>query len=179
MGGIEQEFIAKTNRLSIRPLRLNDEDAIYRILSDADVMRYSDGIQTRSQVQQWLRTQIEDNYPKLGFGIWAIEERTTLEAIGYCGLTRDPHRCGPTETEIGYRLIHDYWGRGFATEAVCAVRDYAINSLHLATLIAIIHPENRPSIRVIEKAGFTFDGEIMFDGYTHPDKVFVLRPSNR
>jgi [ribosomal protein S5]-alanine N-acetyltransferase len=88
-------------------------------------MRFSDGTRTRSWVDQWLRAQIEHHYATYGFGIWAVDKLISSQTIGYCGLTRDPHRCAPNETEIGYRLIRDFWGRGLATEAASAVRDYA------------------------------------------------------
>ena len=55
------------------------------------------------------------------------------------------------------------------------MRDYAINTLRLPKLIAIIDAQNTASVRVAEKAGFQFDREIMFEGYTHPDQVFVLK----
>jgi len=45
--------------------------------------------------------------------------------------------------------------------------------------MAIVDPENFASVRVVEKAGFQYDREIAFDGYTHPDKVFVYRRSDR
>jgi RimJ/RimL family protein N-acetyltransferase len=172
-------WIAEISRVTIRCLRMSDGDAMHRIFGDAEVMRYGDGTHTREWVDQWLRDYIEHHYAAWGFGMWSIEERINGEPIGYCGLSRDPKRCKPKETEIGYRLIRDYWGRGLATEAVCAVRDYATGKLRLPTLIAIIDPENSASIRVIEKAGFRFDREVMFEGYTHPDKIFILDAHNR
>jgi ribosomal-protein-alanine N-acetyltransferase len=169
-----QRWIAETTRVAIRPLRMSDGDALHRVFGDAEVMRYSDGPHTRQWVDQWVRDYVDNHYDAWGFGMWAVEERMGTQVIGYCGLSRLPQRCGPRETEIGYRLIRSHWGRGLATEAVCAVRDYAINTLHLPKLIAIVDPENIASLRVVEKAGFQYDREIMFDGYTHPDKVFTL-----
>ena len=174
MSELTQRCISKTRRLLIRALRVNDGDAMFRIFGDAEVMRFGDGVRTRAWVDRWLRAQI-DQYAGLGFGMWAVEEQITGQTLGYCGLSRDSHRCAAIETEIGYRLIRDYWGRGLATEAVCAVRDYAIDTLRLPVLIAIIDPGNGASIRVIEKARFVFDREVMFDGYSHPDEVFILR----
>jgi len=124
MSNAAQNCIARTKRLLIRPLRVNDEDALCRVFGDAQVMRYSDGVQARPWVREWLRTQVEHHYAAWGFGMWAVQELTrSSDAMGYCGLSRDPKRCGPNETEIGFRLVRDCWGRGLATEAVCVVRD--------------------------------------------------------
>ncbi len=64
-----------------------------------------------------------------------------------------------------------------ATEAVCAIRDYAINARHLPKLIAIVDPENIASLRVVENSAFHYEREVMFDGYTHPDRVFAFKPT--
>jgi RimJ/RimL family protein N-acetyltransferase len=82
--------------------------------------------------------------------------------------------CGQPETEIGYRLARPYWGRGYATESARAVRDYALNTLRLPRLIAMIDPQNVASIRVVEKLGMHYEKDVMFEGYTHPDRVYAI-----
>jgi [ribosomal protein S5]-alanine N-acetyltransferase len=170
--------VMEAKRVIIRHLCFDDGDAMYRIFGDAEVMRFSEGTKTRQWVNEWLREYIDDYYQDWGFGMWAMVERISCEVIGYCGLSRFEQRCGPRETEIGYRFVGTHWGRGLATEAVCAVRDYAINTLRLPNLIAIIDAQNIASVRVAEKAGFQYDREIMFEGYTHPDQVFILKGHN-
>jgi ribosomal-protein-alanine N-acetyltransferase len=55
--------------------------------------------------------------------------------------------------ELGYDLASEYWGRGLATEAACAVRDYAFATLGLDRLVSLIRADNRASQRVAEKVG--------------------------
>ena len=81
---------------------------------------------------------------------------------------------GQPEVEIGYRLTRTMWGNGYGTEAACVVRDYAFESLALKRLIAMIDPDNFSSIRVAEKLGMHYEREIMLEGYTHPDHVYVM-----
>jgi len=97
--------------------------------------------------------------------------------IGYCGLFFFPDIEGQAEVEIGYRLARSVWGKGYATEAAKAVRDYAFNVLRLERLIAMIDPSNIASIRVAEKIGMHYEKEVMFEGYTHPDHVYVITAS--
>jgi RimJ/RimL family protein N-acetyltransferase len=59
------------------------------------------------------------------------------------------------ETDIGWHLLREHWGQGFATEAAQASRDYAFAQLGVERLVAQIHPENYASRRVAEKIGMT------------------------
>ena len=91
-----------------------------------------------------------------------------------CGLTHFPDINGRPEIEIGYRLARAHWGRGLATEAARAVRDYAFDTLRLPRLIALIDPANTASIRVAEKLAMRHESEVVLPGYDHPDRVYAL-----
>ena len=166
--------IVETERLILRPFCLSDSVALNHVLGDAEVMRYGDGAQTPQQVDTWLRRCLETYQQKSGIGPWAVVEKPGTEAIGYCGLFYFPDVGGQPETEVGYRLARRYWGQGYATEAVLAVRDYAFNTLGLSRLIAMIDPHNTASVRVAEKAGMRYEKTVMFAGYTHPDHIYAL-----
>jgi RimJ/RimL family protein N-acetyltransferase len=60
---------------------------------------------------------------------------------------------GVTELEVGYHVLPEFQGLGYATEAAAASRDFARAVLGARRLIAIIHPDNKPSQRVAEKIG--------------------------
>jgi hypothetical protein len=108
----------------------------------------------------------------------AVIEKTSNELIGYCGLFYYPDVCGQPENEIGYRLARPSWGRGYATEAARAVRDYSFGVLGLLRLIAMIDPQNVASLRVAEKLGMHYENDMMFEGYTHPDEVYAINREN-
>ena len=167
--------IVETDRLIVRLFRLSDAEAMNSIFGDAEVMRFGDGVQTAEWVQDWLRWCLENYRKKQGIGPWAVVEKSRAAVIGYCGLFYFPDVCGQPETEIGYRLARPYWERGYATEAASAVLNYAFNTLHLPRLIAIIDPFNVRSIRVAEKLGMRYEKDVMFEGYTHPDRVYTMR----
>ncbi|ETX09251.1 GNAT family N-acetyltransferase [Candidatus Entotheonella palauensis] len=171
--------ILETERLLLRHFYRFDDQAMNRVFGDAEVMRYGDGVQTEAWVRAWLQNCLEHDYPKWGFGPWAVVEKQRREVIGYCGLFYFPDVNGRPEIEIGYRLARAFWGKGYATEAVLAVRDYGFNVLCLPRLIAMIDPGNVASIRVAEKAGMHYEDEVMFEGYTHPDRVYVIARPGR
>jgi len=167
-------LVTKTARLVIRHFAIDDAGAMEAVFCDPEVMRYSeDGVQPPQFVHVWVANTI-DYYPMWGFGMWAVIEKETRDLIGYAGLSRFPNRCGPNEVELGFRLARPYWGRGYATEAATATCDYALHKLRLPRIIAMIDPDNVASVRVAEKIGMTFEREIMFRGYTHPDHVYSI-----
>jgi ribosomal-protein-alanine N-acetyltransferase len=167
-------LVAETHRLVLRHLRPADGDALDRVFGDAEVMRFGDGPRPPAWVRQWIVDCVEHRYRQWGFGMWAVVEKAGGRCIGYCGLSRFHGRCGPDETEVGYRLARAFWGRGFATEAVRATCQYATSPLGLRRLIAIIDPGNRASIHVAEKAGFRYERDLMLEGYAYPDHVYAL-----
>ena len=166
-------IIAETERLILRHFEPTDCEALMHVFGDAEVMRFSDGVQTCDWVEAWLRTSIE-NYQRRGFGPYAVVERISGDVIGYCGLYDFLDVNGQEEVELGYRLQRAAWGYGYATEATGAVRDYAFQTLNMKRLIALIDPMNLASLRVAEKIGMHYESEVMLEGYDHPDHVYVI-----
>ena len=167
-------LIAETDRLILRHFHIVDLDAMMNVFGDDEVMRYGPGLQTREWVAKWLRGCLEDYHAKWGFGLYAVVEKRRREVLGFCGLSHFADVGGQPETEIGYRLARAHWGKGFATEAAVAARDYAFGHLGLMRLISIIDPQNTASIRVATKVGMRYEKDVMFAHYDHPDHVYSL-----
>lgn len=171
-------MLTQTPRLLLRPFTLDDELALVGLFADAQVMRFGDGSQASEWTQAWLRRALA-NYEQHGYGPWAVVEKGSGDLIGYCGLFDYPDINGRPEVEIGYRLARAYWGRGYATEAVCAARDYAFGALGLTRLIALIDPANVASIHVAEKADLRHEADVMLPGYSYPDRVYAIEHRRR
>ncbi len=168
--------VAETERLILRCFEAGDAEAMEAVFCCPEVMRYSDGVQSPAWVRAWIAEMIEVKGSGLGFNTWAVVEKSAGEVIGYCGLSRCPERCGADETELGYRLVRARWGRGFASEAARAVRDDGLYRLRLPRIIAIIDPHNLASLRVARKIGMRFEREVMLEGYSYPDHLYVIGP---
>lgn len=167
-------IVAETERLTLRHAAPGDAIAMRAVFGDADVMRYGDGPQTDDWIRSWI-AQMNRNYDERGYGLWIVARACDPLAIGYCGLTWFPDINGRPEIEVGYRLARKFWKTGFATEAAMAVRELAFSDFDIDRLIAIIDPDNWPSIRVAEKLGMKYDGELMLAGYTHADHVYACQ----
>ena len=113
--------------------------------------------------------------------IFALELKENGKVIGSLGLElRDADDSIPSEfagREIGYVLSKDYWGRGLMPEAVKAVIDYCFSKLDFDYLTCCHFDWNRQSQRVIEKSGFTFLKDTLFekrDGVVEKSKKYVI-----
>lgn len=145
--------IAKTQNLIIRKITDTDFEALFNLLSNKEVMRYSvRGPYSKEQTKD-LMLFIADRYTKYPLGIWAVTEKNNDIPIGICGFI--PLEDDDTQYEISYRLLPDFQGKGFATEAAMAVRDYAAD-IEIHEFIAFVDPENKSSVRVAEKIGMKF-----------------------
>jgi RimJ/RimL family protein N-acetyltransferase len=154
--------IAEAQRVVLRCFHVADLDAMAGVFGDPEVMRFGPGPRSRDWVRGWLCGCLEDYYRKWGFGLWAVVHKPDRRVIGYCGLTRFDDIGGQSEIEIGYRLVREFWGRGLATEAARAVRDYAFGVLGLQRLVSIIDPHNGASLRVAEKTGLRYEKDVIF-----------------
>ena len=135
-----------TERLVLRRAREDDLEAMHALLSHPVAMRYWSTLPHDSldQTREWLASMIEDDP---GVREDFIVEHEGL-AIGKAGCYRLP--------EIGYILHPDYWGAGLATEALTAVIAHIFTHHPVEALSADIDPRNTPSIRLLERLGFTF-----------------------
>jgi len=97
---------------------------------------------------------------------WAVIRKDDLIFIGICGLLKQ-HIDNIDEIEVGYRINDIYWGKGYGTEAAKGCIQYAKNKLELTSVISLILPENKQSIRVAEKNGLKLEKKSMFHGQIH------------
>lgn len=163
--------ILETARLILRELSIDDADALARILSDPEVMRFYPAPLDSAGVEQWIARNLH-RYATDGHGLWAIVSKTNNELIGDCGLTVQEVE-GESDIEIGYHVRRDHWRQGLATEAARACRDYGFARLPVDRLVSIIRPENLPSRRVAEKNGMTVWKEVVRIGLLH--LVYAVR----
>ena len=145
--------ILQTPRLRLRELRETDADALHQVLGDPVAMSaYEHGFD-RDETQEWIARQ-RQRYAADGFGLWAMELRTTGEVIGDCGITRQSN--GDREVlEVGYHLVRREWGRGLATEAARGCVSWAFDHTGTDDVYAIVRDTNLASMNVAIRLGMT------------------------
>ncbi|MBW4620190.1 MAG: GNAT family N-acetyltransferase [Cyanosarcina radialis HA8281-LM2] len=153
-----KKMVLETDRLILRELTLNDVDDLLKVLGDREAMKFYPQPFDRPMTQAWIERNI-DRYKQNGFGLWATILKESNKLIGDCGLVVQQVN-GVEEVEIGYHIRRDLWGRGLATEAAQACRDWGFDRLGGDRLISLIHPGNIASRRVAEKVGMSLIEEI-------------------
>jgi RimJ/RimL family protein N-acetyltransferase len=153
----------ETERLLLRPFRDSDIDAYAAMCADPDVMRYIATRSVLSRDEAWRQMAMFVGHWQLrGFGMWAVEERSSGSLVGRVGL-HFPE--GWPDRELAWTLARPYWGRGFALEAARAALAHAFGPLGWHRVISLIDPDNRRSIRLAERLGERFEGEVTVRGY--------------
>jgi RimJ/RimL family protein N-acetyltransferase len=147
----------ETLRLELREFTPDDIGDLARLDSDPRVLKYINGGKpmTKRETDAAMRrvTRYYALYP--GLGVWRASLRGNGRFIGWYCLKY----CPPTtDIEVGYRLLHVHWGRGYATEGACALVDYAFDDLGIGRVIGVTHPGNKASQHVLQKAGLRDEG---------------------
>ena len=140
-----------TERLNLRSFHETDILPMQRILNGKDVLRYfpkTDPL-SRERVERMISNLLK-HWKEHGFGLWAVEKRSTGELLGRCGLQIIPDT---GEREVDFIFGRAYWGQGFATEAGLASLHYGFEVVQLDEIVGIVHVENIASMRVLEKIG--------------------------
>jgi ribosomal-protein-alanine N-acetyltransferase len=116
-----------------------------------------------------VRCSLDENlehWERHGFGPWLLRDRSDDEFVGRGGL-QYTEAGGERAVEIAWAVVPERWGEGLATELAHAAVDVAFSALGLPELIAFTLPDNLASRRVMDKAGFAYDGEIEHAGLPH------------
>jgi RimJ/RimL family protein N-acetyltransferase len=143
-----------TARLVLRPYSTGDFDALKNILHEPDILRYFP-TQTPwpdDKIRNYIAYQLKHWYER-SYGHWAVVLRETGQLIGWNGLE---FLFDTNETEVGYLLSREFWGKGLATESARAVVDFGLNTIGLNQIIGLTHQDNIASQRVLEKCGLSF-----------------------
>ncbi len=157
-----EPIVLQTERLYVRPWRAGDIDPLRGLFTDAETVRYlGDG-------QPWSEEKIAE------LVAWGVQSRSGWEpgyfncplvyregdiVIGRIGINPlwDEHgHVDYSEPELEWDLARPYWGRGLATEAGRALLDYGFHVAGFDHLIAFAMPENKASLRVMQKIGMNY-----------------------
>ena len=153
---MDGQLLFETERLIHRISRRDEIDALYAIMGDPDVARLvGDGNPMPiERVGRRLRSDI-DTFNKFGAAHGMIVFKENMEIMGYGGLGRYEVE-KPDSLELGYQFAKKYWGQGIGSEFVRAAIGYGFDKLDAALIHACVMPENKASIRVMERAGMIF-----------------------
>jgi RimJ/RimL family protein N-acetyltransferase len=144
-----------TGRLRLRPITQDDAPAVFaQYAADPQATRFLTFVthQSLNTVEAFVQRCVEEN-ARGQSATYAVEELKGAAFIGVVSLTIEDHRCG-----LGYVLGRRYWGKGYMTEIVRAVADWALSQPFIHRVWAVADIDNIASARVLEKSGFEREG---------------------
>lgn len=145
-----------TERLKFRQWQTDDFEAFAQYFADDANARYVGGQKTKEEAWRLMATYV-GHYQLRGFGYIAIEDKNTQKLVGCVGLWKSEPW---PELELGYWLLPEMQGKGYAFEAAQAVRNYAFEVLNEDTLVSYIDPANLPSQKLAERLGGVHEKDI-------------------
>lgn len=169
--------VLESERLIFRSFKQTDAEMLFKIRSDAEVLKYMDteGHQSINDALTMIAAIHQSFEEKNGIN-WVIEEKETGQMIGYIGFWRMMKE--HVRAEIGYALFPEFWGKGFMTESIKNTLAFGFNDLHLHSVEANINPKNESSKIVLEKMGFKkeahFRENYYFDGRFYDSIIYSL-----
>ena len=158
----------QTERLTCERLALEHAPELLILLGDPRVARtmFADGRPlSEAGVLDGLHDKLE-HWERYGFGPWLLRDRASGAMVGRGGL-QHTFVDGNHEIEVGWAIVPERWGQGLATELAHASVALAFDDLGLDEIVAFTLPDNVASRRVMEKAGFVFQREIVHTSLDH------------
>jgi ribosomal-protein-alanine N-acetyltransferase len=147
----------ETRRLILRPWREEDRAPFAALNADPRVTAHLTGVLGRAESDA-IVDRVLAGFAEHGHGPWALEVKGGAPFIGFCGIWNPSFTAHFMPcTEIGWRLAHEAWGKGYATESAEAALAYGFGALRLAEIVAYTTPANRRSRGVMERLGMRHD----------------------
>jgi RimJ/RimL family protein N-acetyltransferase len=161
-----------TDRLTLEPYAEHHLDAMAEMFGDAEVTAFTYlGRQDRAGTAKVL-ADYRGFHLANGYGMFAILDRMSGDYLGEAGLFVPPTVASADLLALRYALARPAWGKGIATEASAAVIDDAFGRLDRPAMMAGVVPENAPSIKVMDRLGFSRERAVTVG--THVYDIFTL-----
>ena len=166
-------FKIESARLLMKPFSFDDADFIIQLLNEESFIKNitDKNVHTIADAQQYLRSGPMASYATFGFGLTLVTLKECGTPIGMCGLLK---RDELPYADLGYALLPQFWGKGYAYEAAKAVLTYEISKHGLEKVLAVVSPSNISSNKLLVKLGFERIESLELYGKLNNQYAFTL-----
>ena len=166
--------ILETDRLFITELTIADAPFIFELTNTPDWLQFigDRGIKNITDAENYIINGPMTSYSTFGHGLYLLTLKDTAAAIGICGIIK---RDGLEDKDIGFALLPQYTGNGYAFEAASVILQQAKDVLNIQRIVAITLPSNIRSISLLTKLGLVFEKMISFPGNEEVLMLFASR----
>lgn len=162
--------ILQTARLTLYEFNIEDRTFLFELMNTPGWLKWigDRGINAEIDAENFIRNKFLTHYEEFGYGLWKVKITATGEDIGMMGfVNRDtlPH------PDIGFALLPQFEGKGYALEAARATMTHGYKALGFPVIMSIAMEENERSIHLLQKLGLKPTGEVMED---QGDRVVIF-----
>jgi [ribosomal protein S5]-alanine N-acetyltransferase len=148
--------IIENETLLLRTWSVEDAPLLHKLNSNPEVLKYT-GDEPFVDLEATLNfMQNYRDFEKYNCGRWMVVVKDDMRLIGWCGVKY--HSVG-SYYDLGFRLLQEEWGKGYATQASILALEYAKETLQIRKMTARSMPENTGSITVLKKLKFVYLGD--------------------
>lgn len=154
---MKNSIVLETENLLIRFFKMEDTAKVFQMSQEDGLRRwipdqvYSDEAEAQGVIEFLSAQYANPPQPRTAPYVLGIELKKSNELIGHVGLSPVGD-----DIEIGYAIEDKHQGKGYATEAISAISNWAINQIGIPCVLGIVASDNASSCRVLEKSGYTF-----------------------
>jgi [ribosomal protein S5]-alanine N-acetyltransferase len=170
--------VLETERLSLRWLTIDDTRFILKLVNEpAWKLHIGDyGIRTLDDAGRYISRGPTAMYARRGFGLYLVGLKATGAPIGICGLIK---RESLEDVDLGFALLQEFWGKGYALESASAVVDYGRRTFQLSRMVAVSSKANHASNKLLEKLGFKFERLIRLKPDADEVNLYAIGPPSQ
>ncbi|GAB7129134.1 GNAT family N-acetyltransferase [Silvimonas sp. JCM 19000] len=162
-----------TERLTLRPITRDDAGFIVQLLNSPGWLQFigDKKVRNESDAQRYIQDGPLAMYAATGFGLWVMVRTDDGALLGMSGLIK---RAGLDDVDLGYALLPQFEGQGYASEAARAWLAWGRQTKNLQRVVAITDREHIASGRLLQRVGFVFERVIEIPGIDHPLNFYSI-----
>lgn len=155
----------ETERLILRPMSAEDRDFVFELYNRPKFIQHigNRNVNTVEDAEAYILNRFAPQIERLGYGNYLLVTKDSNEKIGAVGIFE---REGLDVVDIGYSLLEEFEGKGYAFEGAQKVKSIGMDDFGLSKISAIISKENVSSQKLIEKLGLKFKKYVTLPGET-------------
>ena len=166
-------IVLQTERLLLSRLSYDDREFIFELVNEPSFKKHigDKDVNSLEDADRYLREGPIGHYESFGYGLFLVSLKDTEAPTGICGLIQREEFDDP---DIGFAFLGRHREQGYANESSRAVLAHGFETLDLRRIIAIADPDNKPSIKLLEKLGFAYEKDVRMPDDDHDISLFAI-----
>ncbi|KPC49795.1 GNAT family N-acetyltransferase [Amantichitinum ursilacus] len=163
----------QSERLTLRPITLDDAAFIVQLLNSPGWLQFigDKNVRNEADAQRYINDGPLAMYAASGFGLWVMVRSEDGALLGMSGLIK---RAGLDDVDLGYALLPEFEGQGYASEAAQAWLAWGRDVKNLRRVVAITDQNHTASGRLLQRVGFAFERVIEIPNIDHPLNFYSI-----